>query len=304
MISIEAQNAIQLMKANREDNFQYALVESLVNQRSEWEKTAQEYRLPKELDSKEMKFGEVTGELIFLKGVVIKPNEKIILHFHGGGLNQGSALTHRKLGGLIVLETKIPLFIHNYGLAPEHPFPIAIIDSVKVYKKLLSDGYSAENIIFGGDSSGAGLMCSTLLFLKKEKLKLPKAMYLLCPQLDNTFRGATMETNKENDHRVCLEDLLICANHYRGNEPANNPLISPIYADLTSFPSTFIQAGGAEILLDDAVRFEKNLKECGVEVSIDIWEDMWHVFQSGGDKIPESKRALENLHTFLNEHLG
>lgn len=305
MLSIEAQTAILKMKNSRDANFQYALTESLNNQRSEWENSAKEYQLPEELEYSDMRIAGITGALIahkrFSKESPIKG--KLILHFHGGGLNQGSAITHKKLGGLIVSETNIPLFIHNYSLAPENPFPKALLDSVEVYEELLKLGYLAENIIFGSDSSGAALMCSTIISLRDKHHKLPKAMYLLSPQLDNTFTGQSMETNKMNDHRVSLEDLTNCANDYRGAESIHNPLISPIYADLRLFPPTFIQAGSAELLLDDAVRFEQRLSEAGVEASLDVWEEMWHVFQSSADKVPESKKALENLQHFLREYM-
>lgn len=302
MLSSEAQTAINKMLIDREKNGHYALTEPLENQRKEWEDSAKEVCLPADLICQEQTIAEVTGERISLKAIPQGAKNQLILHFHGGGLNQGSAITHRKLGGLISRHTGIPVFIHNYSLAPEHPFPAALVDTVKVYQTLLKT-YSPEMMVFGGDSSGASLLCSTLLYLKVQQIDLPKAVYLLSPQLDNCFTGETMLTNQKADHRVSLADLANCVEDYRGQKPVEDPLISPLYGDVTNFPPTFIQVGSSELLLSDATRFEQRLNQADVAVELDICPDMWHVFQSSGDKIPEAKEALERLAHFVNRKM-
>lgn len=299
MLSDPAKEAIAKMKAAYESNCDYALNEPLEKQREDWENSAANDVLPEEIKSKKLHIGGVTGEFYWHESVAPSPFERIILHFHGGGLTQGSSVTHRKLGSLIAAATKIPVFIHNYSLAPESPFPTALNESIEVYQALLSVGYLSQNIIFGGDSSGAALMCSTIISLKEYHLASPKAVYMMSPQLDNTFSGETIVTNSDHDLRVFLADLEQCAQHYCGSEAVNNPLISPIFADLSDFPPSFIQVGSAEILLDDARQFAQNLAACGVDVTINVWEEMWHVFQSSGDTVPEAKTALKELNDFL-----
>lgn len=299
MLSIQAQTAIRKMEETREDSRAYALTEPLDIQRRDWESAACAYVQPEHTVFREVEISGITAGLIEKKDSG-RPGSGILLHFHGGGLTQGSAITHRALGTSLTQISGRPVLIHNYPLAPEHPFPAALNASVNVYCQLLQNGHAPEDIVFGGDSSGATLGCAVLLQLRHLELPLPGALYLLSPQLDNTFSGETIQLNRDQDHRVFLEDLQNCSAWYRGPESADNPLVSPFFGDVTGFPRTFIQTGGSEILLSDSLGFAEKIKAAGVPVTLDIRDRMWHVFQADADEIPEAAEALAKLADFLN----
>lgn len=297
MLSQQAQQAIQEMNESRSENLQYALTQPLIKQRQDWEDAASQYVQPQNMHYKQVQISRLSAEIIHKE--VLNFDSKIIVPFHGGGLTQGSPTTHRKLGTLISAETDMPVLIHNYPLAPEAPFPAALNASVELYQWLSQKQYAPQDIIFGGDSSGAGLACAVILQLQRWNIPLPGAVYLLSPQLDHQLMGESVHKNKDRDCRVFEEDLRICSAHYCGKESPTNPLISLLLGNLKGFPKTFIQTGSTEILLSDTVHFSQILKNSGVIVETDIWEHMWHVFQTDADHIPEAARALHRLRDFL-----
>jgi acetyl esterase/lipase len=225
----------------------------------------------------------------------------MILYFHGGGLSQGSIITHRKLVAHIVKSTTLPVLIFNYPLAPENPYPAALDVSEQVYFYLLNNGVQSENIIFGGDSSGGGLAIALALLLKKKNILLPKGIFLLSPMLDFTLSGSTMKTCAEKDPTLFEEDLKLTAGYYIGQESPSNPLISPVYGDIKGSPPLLIQVGGVEILLSDSTRFADRAKISQVNVQLSLWEGMWHVFQAWADEIPEAMDALEEIGEFTKD---
>lgn len=298
MLSHVAKEKIENQKKNRSENFHYVMNQSIEQQRKDWEASASLYELPDFLRIEDHLLAGVSAELIQFKGQTEQVHDQLILHFHGGGLTLGSAITHRKLGGLIAEHTHVPVMIHNYPLAPEYPYPVALESSLDFYQTLLKSENFPAKIIFSGDSSGCGLACGVILKILEDNLPLPSGLILMSPQLDNTFSGQSFEENKGKDYTVFKEDLALTALRYCGDAPPDDPFISPIFANLTGFPPTFVQSGSHELLLSDGADFAEKLETAGVPVTLDIWEGMWHVFQSSGDKVPEAIQALERIRDF------
>ncbi|WP_160718924.1 alpha/beta hydrolase [Bacillus sp. USDA818B3_A] len=228
------------------------------------------------------------------------PN-KVILYLHGGGYAFCSANTHRPLAARIGKAAGVKVLFPEYRLAPEHPFPAAIEDSVNVYRWLLSQGYAAEDIMFAGDSAGGGLCLATALVLRDQNEPLPAGIVCLSPWVDLTSSGESYQKNGEVDPYLSLRAVKEAARLYAGAEPLDHPLISPVFADLTGLPPILIQSGTHEILQSDAMMLEAKARDAGVKVSLQVWDGMWHVWQISGDILPEAKKSTREIGRFIRK---
>ncbi len=230
-------------------------------------------------------------------------SEKAILYLHGGGYVTGSIEDHRMMCGLLANATGTKVLIPEYRLAPEHPFPAALDDALKVYQWLLDQGYSSANMIIAGDSAGGGLGVVTVLALKEKSASLPAAVVCLSPWADLALTGQS-HTTKAKAEAILNKDVLhewaLC---YTNESNLTNPLVSPVHGDFHGFPPLLIQVGSEEILLDDSTLLAEKAKSAGVDVTLKIWDGMWHVWQALGDLIPENKKAFEEIGEFVNARL-
>lgn len=227
------------------------------------------------------------------------PPDKLLLYLHGGAYIMGGCPTHRQLVSHIARAARIRALIPEYRLAPEHPFPAAIDDAVAVYRSLLTSGLSPENIFLAGDSAGGGLIMATLLSLRDAGDPMPAAACLLSPWLDLAATGESMTTNADSDPWFRPEDLPAVARYYCGVDEIRHPLVSPVFADVSGLPPLYIQVGQDEILLSDSTRIADNICACGGAVDIEIWPDMWHVFQLFIGTMPESRRAIDKIGAYI-----
>ncbi len=253
---------------------------------------------------------DVKCELIDADGVaaewISNPNiinNQILFHLFGGGYVMGSLETRRRIPFLLGRISKLRSLNIGYRLAPEHPFPAALEDSIKAYRWLLSTGIAPENIVFSGASAGGGLVIATLLRLRELGVALPAATVLLSPWVDLALTGDLLKINAKFEPNITVPMLRGLAMAYlRGKDP-KNPLASPLYADLKGLPPMLIQAGGIEVLLDDSVRLAEHAKASGVEVNLEVWDGMTHVFQNYGDSLTHSRQAIENVGKFIQKTL-
>lgn len=231
-------------------------------------------------------------------------SEKVILYLHGGGYVTGSIEDHRMMCGLLANATGTKVLIPEYRLAPEHPFPAALDDALKVYQWLLGQGYSSTNMIIAGDSAGGGLGVATVLALKEKSGSLPAAVVCLSPWADLALTGQS-HTTKAKAEAILNKDVLhewaLC---YTDESNLTNPLVSPIHGDFHGFPPLLIQVGSEEILLDDSTLLAEKAKSAGVDVTLKIWDGMWHVWQALGDLIPENKKTFEEIGQFVQRQFG
>jgi acetyl esterase/lipase len=231
-------------------------------------------------------------------------DDRVILYLHGGAYNMGSCNTHRELVTRLSIASGASVLLLDYRLAPEHPFPAAVEDSVAAYQWLLRTGIMPYNIVIAGDSAGGGLTISTLLYLRDHGLPLPSAGICLSPWADLDFTGESIHTKAKADPWLSANWLKPMAAHYIGQHGPCHPLISPVYADLHHLPPLLIHVGEDEILLSDAVRLASQARNAGVLVSLDIWQKMWHVWHSFAQHLPEGRRAIDEIGRFIQEHVG
>lgn len=233
--------------------------------------------------------------------MVTTDNEKsrrVILYLHGGAYTAGNLTYACGFASVLAVETGMRVLSVAYRLAPENPFPAAIDDALASYQYLLGQGYQAKDISLVGESAGGGLVYALCLYLKQKSLPLPSALVALSPWTDLTFGGQSYKTNMKKDPSLSERALRANAEAYaKGQE--NNPLVSPIFGDLSSFPRSLLFAGGDELLLDDTKMLADGLMSSGSSCELIVEEGLWHVYVLF--KVPEAKEALKRITSFLNE---
>ncbi len=229
--------------------------------------------------------------------------DRAILYLHGGGYIEGSITSHQDLAQRISKVSKTRVLILDYRLAPEHPFPAALEDSISAYEWLInSKGYNPKNLIIAGDSAGGGLTIATLVKLRDQGVPLPAAAVCLSPWTDLALTGDSMKLKLHEDPFVSPDGLMFDARLYLGKADPKNPFASPLYANFKGLPPLCIQVGSAEILLDDATRLAKRAREADVEVQLDIWEDMIHMFQAFAVIAPEGTEGINKIGEFIKKY--
>ncbi|MBP1484861.1 alpha/beta hydrolase [Acinetobacter nosocomialis] len=226
-----------------------------------------------------------------------------ILYLHGGGYVVGSSKSHTKLAAQIGQAAQAQVWLAEYRLAPEHPSPAAIEDSIAVYKALLAQGQDPKKLVIAGDSAGGGLSLSTVIALRNAGLPLPAALVLLSPWVDLSLSGNTIKTHAAQDAMLSEDWLVWCAKNYCGQKPATDPTCSPLYADLTGLPPVLIHVGTEEVLLDDAKRLAEQAEKCGIPTTFKIYDKVGHVFQFHAGILKESDDSIKRIGQFIDKHM-
>lgn len=222
--------------------------------------------------------GEILqGEWVYVNRAHMK--KYVILYCHGGGYSTGSRVYARTLTTKLAMSTSMDVLSFDYRLAPEHPYPAATEDAMKVWNYLMLLGYGARDVILAGDSAGGNLALSLALQLKAQKRLLPRGLILMSPWTDLTASGQSHETKAAIDPVLNAGYLAEMTGNYAAKEKLNDPFISPLFGDYEGFPPVYIQVGENEVLLDDAVMLYRKLLHANVSVRLDRFPGMWHVFQ-------------------------
>lgn len=227
----------------------------------------------------------------------------VVQYVHGGGYVIGSLDSYRKMTGHYANAVGCRVLSVDYGLAPERPHPGAVTDSTAVFRALLED-FAPERIAISGDSAGGGLTMATLVKLRDDGTPLPAAGVPLSPWVDLEGTGTSMDTKADADLIVGRDGLAQMAGLFLAGGDARDPLAAPLHADLTGLPPLYIQVGADETLLDDATRLAANAAHAGVEVRLDVFPEMQHVFQMGAGTFPEAGEALDRIGRWLRPRLG
>ena len=297
-MSIQAKIFSMVMRYQMADFYRDLSVEV---QRAKMEKYAKAAKLPEDVTCKPAKGCPVPAEWVTSPEV---NDDQVILSLHGGAyfLNYGNP--HRNFVARIGRSTKMRVLIPDFRLSPEHSFPAALQDVTVAYQWLLKQGYSPMDIAVVGESSGGGLALATLLKLRDADIPFPAAVVCICPWADLTSSGASMESKKKVDFINNPEHMKTTAKLYAGDQDLKDPYISPLLADLKDFPPLLIQAAARDVLLDDATRLAEQARKVNVDVLLEVWEEMIHVFQLSAGFVPEARKAVENIALFLRKHVG
>ncbi|MEX3629400.1 MAG: alpha/beta hydrolase [Burkholderia sp.] len=224
-----------------------------------------------------------------------------LLYFHGGGYYFCSPTTHRPLVFALTAKAGARSFSVDYRLAPETPFPAAHDDALAAYAALLEAGVDPATIVLGGDSAGGGLALALLVALRDRNVPLPAGAVLFSPWTDLAATGETLRSNDGADPMFAGAALGRAARLYIGDASPTDPYVSPLYADPAGLPPLLIQAGSTEVLLDDSRRFAESARAAGVEVDLQVWPRMPHVWQMAVPFMPEARRALDDAAAFVRD---
>lgn len=225
---------------------------------------------------------------------------RAILYLHGGGYVMGSLNTHRSLGGEISRAAQAAVLLVDYRLAPEDPFPAAVEDGVAAFRWLLEQGFAPKNLAIAGDSAGGGLAAAMLVSARDQDLPMPAAAVCISPWSDLTCSNESYRTRAEADPMVS-PDIGNMANLYLQGKDPKQPYASPNFADLRALPPLLIHVGRDEVLLDDSIKLHEKAKADGVDSTLEIWDDMIHVWHAFHPMLPEGKQAIERVGAFLRD---
>ncbi len=226
---------------------------------------------------------------------------KAILYLHGGAYVLGSRRTHRGLAAQIALAGGAPVHLLEYRLGPEHTHPAALEDSLAAYRELIASGIEPKSIVIVGDSAGGGLTVALATRLREAGDPLPGGLVILNGWLDLTCSGASMQMNAGRDAGLLRPWTVNGGELYRGPTDPLDPELSPVEGDLQGLPSTYIQVGTHDILLDDSERFADRARAAGVDVGYARFEGMWHDFQLAAGLLREADEAMADLAAALDD---
>jgi epsilon-lactone hydrolase len=226
---------------------------------------------------------------------------RMILYLHGGYYFAGSIRTYQALASNIAGAARSQLLIIDYRLAPEHPFPAALEDALTAYRWLRKTNPEVKQIVVAGDSAGGGLTLALLVALRDQGDPLPAGGVTLSPWTDLACQGESLRTKAGVDFMLSPEITRKAPALYLGGADPRTPYASPLYADLIGLPPLLIQVGSYEILLDDSTRFAERARLAGVEVRLEVWEEMQHVWQIAANIVPESRQAIEHIAQFVEQ---
>ncbi len=226
-----------------------------------------------------------------------KKNGKVILYFHGGGFCLGIYPSNREFAAKICSLTETDVYMPDYRLAPENPFPVALEDAIAAYRGIIENGFNGKDVIIMGDSSGCALAVSALLTLKKSDVEMPYLLKFITPVFDLAGMGDSFTSKAAKDPFKLADPLGIAKIYVAANNPTS-PLISPLYGELDGLPPILIHAAEYDVFLSDSTRFAEKAKNAGVKVDIKVWRKMWHIFHMQAPFVPESKNALDEICSF------
>jgi epsilon-lactone hydrolase len=235
---------------------------------------------------------------------LVSDDDRHVLFLHGGGFIIGSPALYRHVTWRIATATCARVLAVDYRLAPEHPFPAALEDAAAAYQWLLDQGADARRIAVMGDSAGGGLVFSLMLRLRDEGSPLPSAAVALSPWTDLALTGPSLKLNANADPLLNAEDPPQFVEDYLAGADPRTPYASPLYGDPAGLPPTMIQVGSDEVLRDDAVRMADRMRKAGCQVELEIWPRMPHVWHAFAPLIPEARRAIERIGSFVRDRTG
>ncbi len=231
-------------------------------------------------------------------------SEHVLQYLHGGGYVLGDADAYRRFTGHLANLTGCRVLNVDYRLAPEHPHPAPVSDSVAAYRWLLAQGFSPNNIALAGDSAGGGLTVATLVALRDAGDPQPSCAAPISPWIDLEGTGESMTSNAATDVLIDAAGIRQSAELFLAGGDPHDPLAAPLFADLSNLPPLYVQVGEDETLRDDSVRLVDAAIKAGVDATLEVFPEMQHVFQLSVGQMPEATLATEKICSYLQTKMG
>jgi monoterpene epsilon-lactone hydrolase len=229
---------------------------------------------------------------------------KAVVYLHGGGYVTGSLESHRHLAAEVGRAAGTRTLALGYRCAPENRFPAPVEDTVAAYRHLLERGLQAGHIALAGDSAGGGLVVGAMLAIKAAGLPLPGCGWCISPWVDMEALGRSFTDRADSDPTVQKATILTMAAWYLGDADPKHPHAAPIYGDLEGLPPLLIQVGSVETLLDDSIALARRAGIAEVEVDLQIWPEMIHIWHIYFPILAAGRRAIAAGGAFVREKLG
>ena len=225
---------------------------------------------------------------------------KHLVYFHGGAFCVGAPKTHRDLTVSLAKILNRKVWVVDYRLAPENPFPAAPEDCLAVYRELLAD-IAPQDIALAGDSAGGNLVLVVMLMARDQKLPLPAAGVLYSPWTDLRCCTESYYTKRTLDPMLTGPWLRRMRDHYRNGADVHLPELSPVFADLSGLPPMLLHVGSNEVLLNDSLNLEARVRACGGQIHFKVWDSLWHVFHAHVQYLEVARQAVTETRTFLRQ---
>lgn len=238
--------------------------------------------------------GSVHGEWAVPDGISSK---QVILYSHGGGYLFGSPLSYRSFTTRLAKACQASVFVLDYRLAPENPFPAAPDDALLAYRYLL-DKHDAADIILAGDSAGGGLSLALLVQIREAGLPMPAAAVLFSPYTDLDTTGESLDSNSDTCAMFSGDSIRRAAATYLNGAEATDALASPLYANHEGFPQLLIYVSDNEVLRDDGLRLADRTAAAGVATDLRVWRGQPHVWPLFVPMLPEANQVLREVAAF------
>jgi monoterpene epsilon-lactone hydrolase len=264
--------------------------------RAAYEALHAEFSPPPEIVVRPVNAGGVAS--LFLSAEPERP--PTLLYLHGGGYMLGSAFGYRPLAGALAAAAQTGALVPEYRLAPEHPFPAALEDALNAYEWLLEQNTAPEAVTLAGDSSGGGLSMSLLLALRERGLPLPGSVILLCPGVDLSLRKLALDPD-DPEGAAALDIGRKTVEGYLAGHPLDDPVVSPLLADLSGLPPIMIQVATGDDFRPEAQALAERAQEHGVELRLELYPVAVHVFHFFWTFLPEAAIALESAGDFARD---
>lgn len=226
---------------------------------------------------------------------------RAVLYLHGGSFVTGSAVTHRALTARLAGRAGVVVHALDYRLAPEFPYPAALEDAEAAFAALVESGTAPERIVVAGDSAGGWLALTLAVRLRDRGEALPAGLALICPFLDMTLAGETLETNDGRDIGLRSDWLRKTRPLFFADDSLDPVELTAARGDLSRLPPIHLQTASEDVLLSDAELLRDRGEAAGIEIDYRRWEEVWHDFQVTAGSLREADEAVVELGRFVNE---
>lgn len=257
-------------------------------------------RSPRGLNVEPARPGGIPGKRV----TPVAAGDHHILYLHGGAYISGGSRSHVPIAGQLANAAGATAWLIDYRLAPEFPYPAAVDDALAAYRGLLDMKIPAAKIAIAGDSAGGGLSLATTLAIRDAGLPLPAALALLSPWTDLTLSGESMQSKIAVDPMLGPLWLEWAAGMYAEGTLRTAPGVSPLFADLGGFPPLLVHVGSDEVLLDDSTFLARRAADAGVDVTLRVFDGLWHVFQAQAGMIDEADESVREIGNFIRARCG
>ncbi len=282
----------------------YAKADSLRDRRNAFEDMMETTPEPTRVQIRPVDADGVEAQLIWPARLHHPIGRRAILYIHGGGFFSGSLRTHRAIAGSLAKAASADVLLIDYRLAPENPYPAQIDDALTAYRWLLDSGYEPSNIVVVGESVGGNLAIEATLRQMRVKGPLPAAVVAMSPVTDLAATGASLAATAGTDPLIDAAQLDLMRKAYLGTRSPTDPMVSPLYGDMTGFPPLLVQVGSGEALLDDTLRLADKARKVGVDVETEIWPGMIHQWQLFPFWLDDARRSNQRVAEYAIRHFA